>query len=145
MIDPEYASLTDLGRRFGATSRECGGWLAGLGLRIIGGDPTEKAHDLGITKQVPISPGDNYHQYYIWHVAKTVRLLEGAGHKPLPEQNPPAVVGNLLVGPFTSRINSTNGFEIMNGDGNVFCWVIGEKAAKWVAYLLNLAEKHGKL
>jgi hypothetical protein len=146
MIDAEYVSLTDLGRRFGATSRECGGWLAGLGLRIIGGDPTEEAHRLGLPKLVPTGRGDNDRQFFIWHLQKTVGILEAAGHKQVqPLGKPPAISRNPLVGPFSYR-PSGDYWEMLNGDGLVFAWEIGDESVpKITVQLLNLAYKHGKL
>jgi hypothetical protein len=147
MIDPEYASLTEIGRRFAVSSRVCGSWLAELGLRVVAGEPTEKARSLGLTTKVPTGRGDGDRQFYIWHLQKTVMLLEAAGHKQVQLTQQPAVISrNLLVGPFSYRSSGGNNWELLNGDGHVFSWDVGEESVpKFIVYLLNLAYKHGKL
>jgi hypothetical protein len=82
MRNTEYESLTDLGKRFGVSSHVIGRWLAALGLRVVGkNDPTVKAIQLGLTAKAPTNRGDGCYTYTVWHVAKTVALLEAAGHK----------------------------------------------------------------
>ncbi len=144
-MDNEFSRLTEIGKVFGVSSRVCGRWIADLGLRVVAGDPTPRAHELGLVKSAPIACGVGERPFFIWHRQRIVQLLEKKGHRQVePEQQPTAASGNLLVGPFTSRINATNGYEILNSDGNVFCWVTGEEAATWVVRLLNLADEHGK-
>ena len=144
MIDTEFASLTELGRRFGVSSRECGGWLADLGLRVVGGDPTEKAHSGGLTKSVPTGHGERV--YWIWSLQKSVAPLKQAGRKEVqPEEQPAVSNHNLLVGSFSYR-PSGNSWELLNGDGRVFSWAAGGEAVpKYMVQLLNLAHKHGRL
>ncbi len=146
MIDPEYNKLTDLGRQFGVSSHVIGRWLAELGLRVVAGNPTPRAWALELVRSVPTGRGDGDHPYYIWHVARTVKLLEDAGHHHTEnsEMKPVVAIPNVLVGPFSSRISGSEGYEILNGNGNVFGWFTGEWAANWVVRLLNLADKHGK-
>ena len=144
MIDNEYSTQTELGRLFGVTSHVIGKWLAALGLRVVGGNPTAKAQ--GLVKTAPTGRGEGDHLFFLWHTAKTVKALEDAGHRQvqLPEPYPAVANTKLLVGPFSNRISGMEGYEILNGNGNVFGWVTGERAATWVVRLLNLADKHGK-
>jgi hypothetical protein len=81
MNDQEFESMKDLGKRYGATSHEIGQWLAALGLRIVGGDPTVEAFEKGLVKRVFTQRGNYDHPYFIWHVAKTLKLLQAAGHR----------------------------------------------------------------
>jgi len=82
MNDHEYLSLTDLGKRFGVTSRVCGQWLADLGLRVVGGSPTDEAFAMGLVRKIPTNRGTGGY-YYIWHSRKTMALLDKAGHERL--------------------------------------------------------------
>jgi len=141
MIDTDFGTLTDIGKLFGVSSKACGRWIADLGLRIIGGEPTTKAWEFGLVKSAPIPCDIGERPFFIWHTEKTVKLLEKAGHRQVHQ---PTVSGNLLVGPFSSRSSAPNGYEILNSDGNVFCWVTDEKATTWVVRLLNLADEHDK-
>jgi hypothetical protein len=97
MIDYDFERQTDIGRRFGVSSHVCGKWLAALGLRIVGGDPTDKARTLGLVKSVSIERGNYERPYFIWHVAKTLKLLEAAGHRQaqLPLQRAPYEHGKV--------------------------------------------------
>jgi hypothetical protein len=148
-IDTEFASLTKIGKMFGVSSQKVGCWLADLGHRVIGGDPTEKARSLGFTKKVPTGRGDGDRQFYIWHISKTVKLLEGTGHQQtgVPYQQPVVISRNPLAGPFSYRSSGDSDFwELVNGDGHVFAWEIGDESVpKITVQLLNLADKHGKL
>jgi hypothetical protein len=51
----------------------------------------------------------------------------------------------VLVGPFAPRICEDGRVEIVGSDGNVPVIVVGERNAKTVVALLNLAHRHGKL
>ncbi len=146
MIDPEFSTLTDIGKMFGVSLHAIGKWLAALGLRVVGGDPTPTAKARGLVKTAPTGRGEGEHPFFIWHTALTANALEDAGHRQvqLLEQRPTAANAKLLVGPFSNRISGTEGYEILNGNGNVFGWVTGEGAATWVVRLLNLADRHGK-
>ena len=46
---------------------------------------------------------------------------------------------NRLVGPFTAQQSGMVGYRIVGGDGTVAIWATGEKNARCVAELLNLA------
>lgn len=81
-----YESQTDLGKRYGVTSHVIGRWLAKeLGLRVVGGDPTAKAHELGLAMAIPTGRGDGEHTYWVWSVEETTRLLEEVGHKQISQ------------------------------------------------------------
>lgn len=47
-----------------------------------------------------------------------------------------------LVGPFVAERSGINGYRIVGGDGTVAVWVAGERNARCVAGLLNLAHEH---
>ena len=65
----------------------------------------------------------------------------------IAEQVPmePAASDRLLVGPFSERPGGVVGREILNGNGAVFCWTLGEEAADFLVRLLNLADQQGRL
>jgi hypothetical protein len=144
---PEYESLTDLGKRFGVSCRKMGVWLEELGLRTVGGDPTPKAHELGLVTTAPTGRGVGNHQFYIWHISKVIDLLEAAKHQQIGRQTdqPTEEKAPTLIGPFSHRLSGTNSFEILNGDGEVAFWTVGEKNACFAVKLLNLVDKHRKL
>lgn len=127
---------SEIGKRFGATSHEIGRWLKEIGLRSQDGQPSREARAGGY---VTLGPTYNGHASYRWDEEKTIRALEAAGHRP----RPPVSTGRI-VGPFTARQSSANGFEILSGDGTVAIWVIGRANAEAVSGLLNLAYQHGK-
>ena len=52
---------------------------------------------------------------------------------------------NRLVGPFTAEPSGIIGYRIVGGDGTVAVWVAGERNARCVAGLLNMAHDHGLL
>ena len=56
-MDSEFSRLTEIGKVFGVSSRVCGRWVADLGLRVVGGDPTPRAYELGLVKSAPIACG----------------------------------------------------------------------------------------
>ncbi len=143
----EYESLTDLGKRFGVSCRRMGVWLEELGLRTVGGDPTPKAHELGLVTTVPTGRGVGNHQFYIWHTSKVINLLAAAKHQQIGRQTDRANEEKAprLIGPFSQRLSGTNSYEILNGDGEVAFWTVGEKNAHFAVKLLNLADKAGKL
>lgn len=146
-FDSEFASLTDIGRRCGVSCRVVGKWLADLGLRHIGGSPSREAFEAGLVKKAPTNRGDGDGYFYVWQIARTVGLLEKAGHKQAGRHDDPlkAAETRTLIRPFSHRPNGGDGYEIINGDGVVFGWIRGEAAANAVVRLLNLADEHGKL
>jgi hypothetical protein len=139
----EYESQTELALRYGVTSHVIGRWLAELGLRVIGADPTQKAHDLGLVLQRPSDRGDGKHPCWVWHVVKTTKLLNDAGHKEIFYPEPHN--DNPLIGPFGCRLSGTDSWEIHNSDGKTFCWVVGEKPARFLVKVLNALYKFDKL
>ena len=145
-MDSEFSRLTEIGKMFGVSSRVCGRWVADLKLRIVGGDPTPRAYELGLVKSAPIACGVGDAPFFIWHTKRIVQLLEKEGHRQVqPEQQPAVTNCNLLVGPFSYR-SSGNNWELLNGDGRVFSWAIGgESVPECIVQLLNLAFRHGKL
>ena len=83
MNEHEFESMRDLGKRYGVSSHKMGGWLAALGLRTVGGSPTGKAFQLGLVKTASTGRGDSDGYFYVWHVAKTMKLLDAAGYQPV--------------------------------------------------------------
>jgi hypothetical protein len=150
MSEHEFESLTDLGRRYGVSSHEMGRWLAKLGLRRVGGLPTDKARELGLVKQIPTGRGEGF--FFVWNVVKTMRVLKKeSGHEPLAEpiQQNARIEGvsefdapcKPLTGPF-DRIGSGDGWQIVNGNGAVILWTMDEDVAKKVTRVLQLAYDH---
>lgn len=144
MFDQEYANLTALGAMFGVSSHVCGKWLAELGLRKVGGVPARKAFELGLPKKLPTNRGNGEGYYFIWHLEKTVKLLDEAGHKRIQEDEPPSAPKPMLVAPLSMK-QSGDYFEILNGDGDVFCWCQGEKATAFIVQIFNKADECRKL
>jgi len=135
-------SQTQLGRLFGVTSHVVGRWLVEIGLRTSKGRPSTAAHQGGYCEISPCH-GNGYH--WVWNVEKTVPALEQAGHRrmsppPLDLVEPPS-----LVGPFEARECEDGRIEVVSSDGNVGVIVVGERNAKTVLNLLNLANRYGKL
>ena len=60
---------------------------------------------------------------------------------PAKEQEPT----DRLTGPFTAEPSGMVGYQIIGGDGAVAVWVVGERNARCVAGLLNMAYDHGLL
>lgn len=144
MFDQEFGTLGAIGAMFGETSHVCGKWIAELGLRKVGGAPTAKAFELGLPKKAPTNRGNRDGYFYVWHVEKTAKLLEEAGHRQIQEGSPPSAPKPILVAPFSMK-QSGNYFEILNADGDVFCWCLGEKGAEFIVKIFNKADECRKL
>lgn len=80
MFDPDYAPLREIGRRFGVSNQTVGRWLAELGWRTVGKKPSFDAIVTGLVKRVPVNRGYENLEHYIWHIERTVVLLEEASH-----------------------------------------------------------------
>lgn len=143
MFDQEYANLSALGTRFGVTSHVVGRWLEELGLRKVGDAPTRRAFSLGLLKKAPTNRGDGNGYYFIWHLEKTMKLLEEAGHRQV-QKNEPAESKPILVAPFSMR-QSGNYYEILNGNGDVFGWCLAEKGTAFIVHIFNRADDNGIL
>lgn len=143
MFDHEYANQTALGTYFGVSSHVVGRWLDELGLWKVGHAPTRKAFDLGLPKKAPTNRGNGNGSYFIWHIRKTVKLLEEAGHRRIQKESPSAPKP-ILVAPFSLR-QSGDYFEILNADGDVFCWCLGEKATAFIVQIFNKADDNNIL
>lgn len=135
-------SQRQLGRLFGVSSHVIGRWLIDIGLRTTDKHPSPRAYQEGYC-----STADNCRNgyYYVWDRKKTIKALEAAGHKRVNGEKEPTPEGRGLNGPFDTRKSSTNGYEIVNGDGTVNAWVIGQSSAEWLVAILNLAHRHNKL
>jgi hypothetical protein len=144
MFDQEFGKLGAIGTMFGVSSHACGKWLAELGLRKVGGAPTAKAFALGLPKKVPTNRGNGDGYFYVWHVERTAKLLEEAGHKRIQEEEPPAAPKPNLVAPFSMR-QSGDCYEILNGNGDVFGWCLAEKGTAFIVQIFNRADDNGLL
>jgi hypothetical protein len=74
-------------------------------------------------------------------------LLEEAGHQQTSAtcQQPVVISRNLLAGPFSFR-PSGNYWELLNGDGHVFAWEVGDESVpRFTVELMNLAYRKGKI
>jgi hypothetical protein len=78
-MDEKYMSLTELGRLYGVSRVRMGQWLVDLGLRTQGKKPSHMAFNGGFVDQRPSTQLDTY--FWVWHAAKTIRLLDEAGHE----------------------------------------------------------------
>ncbi len=133
---------TQLGKLFGVSSHVVGRWLVEVGLRTDRGRPSVRAHREGYCETAP-SHGNGYH--WAWDAAKTVTALETAGHRRVSPAPNDLVEPPRLTGPFVARTGVDGQTEVVGADGNVGVIVVGERNAKTVISLLNLAYRHGKL
>lgn len=81
MIKGAYGTLTVIGKRFGVSGKVIGKWLAELGLRVIGKQPTRRAIELGLIAKSTFNRGTGTFPIVLWDIEKTVRILEAAGHR----------------------------------------------------------------
>ena len=73
----EFATMREIGKVFGVTNHTVGRKLKELGLRTTDGKPSGKSFAMGLVEQ---KFTDDYRHYcWVWHVEKTVSLLEEAG------------------------------------------------------------------
>jgi len=135
----DYANLTELGRLFGLKNGAMGKLLKEIGLRHENGSPTVTAIEFGYC--IGISAG--YGEHFLWHVTKTVKKLEEAGHRRVL-QAPPISSGSL-VGPFSQRISNRFVHEITNNNGEIVMTLSDQHAAEQTMNLLNLAHKHKRI
>jgi len=135
-------TLTQIGELFGVTSHQVGKWLVEIGLRTSDKRPSAEAFDGGYVEQ---RPSRNQGYNWCWDSAKTVEALEKAGHRRIPNPPPGLVDPPLLNGPFQTRPNTSNGFDVVNGDGSVAVVVTGERNALFLAKVLNTADQCGTL
>jgi hypothetical protein len=134
----KFLRMTDLGKLYDVSSHKIGKWLAQIGLRE-NGNPSSVAYTGGFVKSAANGRNDGY--FWVWHATKTVGALEQAGHRRTDQP----ILTDRLVGPFESRRNGGDGYEIVSGDGTVAVWVRGEHIAETVVKLLNLGFKYGNL
>jgi hypothetical protein len=138
MTHDEFKRMTDLGKLFGVSSQKIGKWLTEIGLREDG-SPSGVAFAGGYVKSAANGRNDGY--FWVWHATKTLAALQEAGHRRTDQP----ILADRLVGPFESRSNGGDGFEIIGGDGATVAWVRGELGATKIKNLLNLAHRHDVL
>lgn len=144
---PFYETLTQtqLGMLFGESSHVVGRWLKELGLRLPNGKPSPRAIEAGWVTTCSDGPVS----FPVWSKDKVVAALERAGHRRQgsdPQAPAPTLSTTItLVGPFSTRQESEDGWAIVGGDGIVSQWLRGRANAVFVTDLLNLAHKCGKL
>ena len=73
----EFTTMRAIGQLFGETSHTVGKKLKECGLRMPDGKPSCQAHTLGLVDRKFTE--DHRHYIWVWHLAKTVALLEKAG------------------------------------------------------------------
>lgn len=131
---------TQIGQLFGATSHDVGRWLVQCGLRNEKTKkPSIEAHRDGYCDQAPSGVGTGY--CWAWDAEKTVQRLVEAGHRLLAELPESLVPASILNGPF--QISKTSPSEVLNGDGTLAARTVGNRNAKIIMKLLELAERHG--
>jgi hypothetical protein len=140
----DYLTQTQLGQLFGATSHEVGRWLRELGFKRSDNRPSDEAIRSGVVESVT----DGTVRFPAWNKEKVVKLLEANGHHRSDSAEPKAPVRSnevTLLGPFSARHNGGDGYEILDGNGDVGIWVRGEANAERIAAILSLAYNCGKL
>jgi len=79
MIETEmYLTMTELGRRYGASAHKVGKILKDWGYRDLQGMPTPLAQDDGMVEQRAVEDRP-WVSHWAWHFAKTSEILEFAG------------------------------------------------------------------
>ncbi len=136
----KHMTLTQIGEVFGVSNQQVGKWLAKLGLRTDKHKPSKAAFDGGYVEMGP-SRGQGYN--WVWNSAKTVDALVRVGHRPALHPASELLAPSLLNGPFEHRPNAQYGHEVVSGDGSVVVWVRGDRNARLVCDLLNVAHRHG--
>ena len=144
---PYFTHLTQgqLGQMFGVSSHQIGWWLIDIGLRDANKRPSQKALQGGYVKNISSEDGP---RFPAWEKERTVELLEKAGHRRLGADNGTmAEPHRRPLGPFSARRSGDDGdgYEIVAVDGTVSVWCRGERLAGRLAWLMNVADKHGKL
>lgn len=136
----EYLDMKELGRLFGVSGREIGSHLSELGLRDPWGKPNQQA-----VNQRLIDYDYERHGTYtkLWHVEKTVKILEDDGLKLASSAPTDLVEPPRLVGPFAIEDASLDTWRVIGSGGELVATVIGEKNAKAIRNLMNLADKNG--
>jgi hypothetical protein len=138
----KFMTLTQLGKIFGVTNQQVGKWLVEIGLRTTENKPSHEAFQGEFVEQVP-SRNDKY--TWGWHSAKTVAVLEAAGHFRI--LNPPEdlVKPPMLNGPFAIRGGGDGTYQIVSADGCVAIVVTGKRNAEYVLRMLTLLHQTGSL
>lgn len=75
----DFFSMTELGTLYGVSSHKVGKWLVDLGLRDANKKPSRLAFEHGLVAQRDSTQPGTY--YWVWHGAKTMAVLDRAGHK----------------------------------------------------------------
>jgi len=138
-----FLNQGQLGERFGVTSHQIGRWLDEIGLRE-NKRPSSSAFQGGYVDTAPTGRAACSY-YYVWHQDKTVKALVEAGHSLVGHVAKRQTDVASLVGPFSSKPSSEDGFEIVDGNGVVSVWVRGSTNTEMIVRLMNLAYKWGKL
>jgi hypothetical protein len=83
MFTDEHWSMKEFAKTCGSTQKRVGLALERLGLWIVGGSPTQKAHQEGYIAFRTYPNKENY-PLPVWHREKTLEALASVGIKPLP-------------------------------------------------------------
>jgi hypothetical protein len=136
----EYLDMKELGRLFGVSGQKIGSHLSELGLRDHWGKPSQQA-----VNQRLVDYDYERHGTYtkLWHVEKTIKLLEDDGLELASPAPTDLIKPPRLVGPFSIQDASHDKWQLVNPDNKVVVTVIGEENAKAIRNLMNLAAKNG--
>ena len=74
----EYMTMREIAKLFGSTSHQIGRALKRLGLREENGEPSPRAHQLGLVHKRPVYEKECF-DVWTWHVEKTIPFLEADG------------------------------------------------------------------
>lgn len=85
-----FLSLTELGKLYGVSSPQIGKRLKQVDLRTQDNKPSPRAFKEGFVAQRGSTQPGTY--FWVWHTEKTLKVLTGAGFKPVGNTapNPPA-------------------------------------------------------
>lgn len=75
MSDSEYCTMQEIAKLVGSTSHQIGRRLKRLGLRLDNGEPSPKAHQLGLSRKRPVYGREQF-SVWMWHLKKTLPILE---------------------------------------------------------------------
>lgn len=80
-----FLCMTELGRFYGISGKRMGQRLTKIGLRTERREPSHMAREGGYVRQRPSTNPGTF--YYVWHVEKTMQLLEQHGYRVVGRKN----------------------------------------------------------
>jgi hypothetical protein len=73
-----YTTMREIAKLFGSTSHQIGRALKRQGLRQENGEPSRRAHQLGLVRKRPVYEKE-WHDVWEWDVENTIPFLEADG------------------------------------------------------------------